>query len=191
VCRVVLDEIAGNLPRDAIDVADFVAETNAVEFVRIFQQFRSEGGGDELGVVAQLMDHVSDGFAMLRVERLVDFIEEIERSWIAFLDGEDQSEGDEGLLTAAELIHFPHLRVAAREGDSDADTGEVVGSGNLVAFVLTGGVFRRSENQVTGTVRDELLEDLGEVVRHLPECELDRFDFAHLEVLHQFSVGGK
>ena len=37
---------------------------------------------------------------VLRIEGLIDFIEEIKGSGIAFLDGENEGESDEGLLTA-------------------------------------------------------------------------------------------
>jgi hypothetical protein len=35
-----------------------VSELDAIEFVSMFQQLWPEGGGDELGVVSRLMDHV-------------------------------------------------------------------------------------------------------------------------------------
>ena len=75
----------------------------------MFQQFWSESGGDELGIFRVFMNHVSYSFTMLCIESLseiyickkmsvekkaekylIDFIKEVEWSWIAFLDSENQ-----------------------------------------------------------------------------------------------------
>lgn len=184
---VVFDEVSGDFPGDAIDVADLVAEPDAVELVRVLEQLGPEGGRDELRVVAQLVDHVGDGLAMLGVEGLVDFVEEIERGGIALLDGEDQRQRHERLLSAAELVHFSHLSVASGERDSDADASEVIGRRHFAALELAVVILRRSQHQVAGSVRHQLLEYLREVVRHLSECELNGFDLPHLEVVHEFS----
>ena len=40
------------------DPTNLVPKLDTVEFVCVLQQFRSECGGDELGLGAQLVDHV-------------------------------------------------------------------------------------------------------------------------------------
>lgn len=67
---VVLDEIPSHLARHTVDVRHLVAETDAVEFVRVLEQLRPEGGGDELRLRAELVDHIGDRLSMLCVESL-------------------------------------------------------------------------------------------------------------------------
>jgi len=57
--------------------------------------------------------HTSDGLSVLRVERLVNLVEEIERRRVALLNGEDECECDEGLLSTGQLLHVPHLGFVA------------------------------------------------------------------------------
>lgn len=66
----VLDEVARLVALDALDVRHLVPELDAVELVRVLQQLRPERGRDELRRVRQLVDHVRDRFAVLRVQRL-------------------------------------------------------------------------------------------------------------------------
>lgn len=61
---IILDEVLGLLPRDAIDVADLVAKPDAVKLVRILEQLRPERGCDELGRVTKLVYHVRDSLSM-------------------------------------------------------------------------------------------------------------------------------
>lgn len=63
----VLDEVPSFLLRDALDVWHFVPELDAVELVRVFQQFRPESRRDELRGGRQLVDHVGYRFTMLSV----------------------------------------------------------------------------------------------------------------------------
>ena len=65
-----------------------------------------ESGGDELGAVRQLVDHVGDGLPVHRVEGRVDLVEEVERRRVALLDGEDEGERHQRLLPAGELAEL-------------------------------------------------------------------------------------
>lgn len=56
-----------------------VSEFDTVEFVRVRQQLRSESGGDELRLLTELVNHVGHRFPVLRVQRLINFIEQVER----------------------------------------------------------------------------------------------------------------
>lgn len=69
--------IAGNVlrfkigsPGDTLNVADFVSEFDTVIFIRMFQQFRSESRGNELGIFRMLVDHISYSFTMLSIKGL-------------------------------------------------------------------------------------------------------------------------
>lgn len=61
---VILNKVLGLFPRDAIDVADFVAKPDSVKLVRILEQLRPERGCDELRRVTKLVYHVRDSFSM-------------------------------------------------------------------------------------------------------------------------------
>ena len=50
-----------------------------------------ESCGDKLGAFSQFVNHISNGFSMSRVQSGIDLVEEVEGSWIAFLNGKDQS----------------------------------------------------------------------------------------------------
>ena len=52
---------------------------------------------------------------VLRIQSLVDLIKEVEWCRIALLDGEDEGQCDEGLLTAGQLLHISHLSPDAGE----------------------------------------------------------------------------
>jgi len=67
---IIFDEVVSFFTSDALDVADFVAELNAVVFIGMFEQFRPESGGDELGVFGQFVYHVGHTFTMLGVKGL-------------------------------------------------------------------------------------------------------------------------
>ena len=55
-----------------------------------------------------LADQVGDGGSELGVQGGVHLVEEIEGSGITSLDGEDEGEGHDGLLTTRELLHVLH-----------------------------------------------------------------------------------
>ena len=44
---------------------------------------------------------------------LIDFVEEVKRRRIAFLDGKDQTQGDQRFLAATELVHVLHFSILA------------------------------------------------------------------------------
>lgn len=56
-----------------------VSEFDTVEFIRVRQQFRSERGGDELRLLTELVNHVGHRLPVLRVQRLINLIEQVER----------------------------------------------------------------------------------------------------------------
>ena len=58
-----------------------------------------------------------DGFPVLGVESLIDFIKQVERSRVAFLNCKNERQSDEGFLTAGELLHVAHFGFIASERD--------------------------------------------------------------------------
>jgi len=60
---------------------------------------------------------------MCRVEGLIDFIEEIKRRGVAFLNGEDEGESDQRLLTPAQLLHLLRLRGFTRKRNLEIKGG--------------------------------------------------------------------
>lgn len=163
VCLIVFDEISGLVPGHALDVADFVPKLDSVELVRMLEQLWSESGGNKLGLGGQLVDHVGHGLAMLRVQRLIDFVEQIERGRIALLDREDQSERDQGLLSSGQLVHFAHFGVGVGERDLDAYAGEVVRVRVLRPHFAALFVVDGLHQQLRPSGRHEFLEHFGEV----------------------------
>jgi len=62
---------------------------------------------------------------------LINFIKEVEWRWITLLDGKDQPKGNQRFLTTRQLVHFPHLSIAARKWNSDSNTSKPVRTGFL------------------------------------------------------------
>ena len=46
---------------------------------------------------------------MLGVEGLVDLVKQVERGGVTLLDGKDQSQSHQRLLTSRQLLHLSHL----------------------------------------------------------------------------------
>lgn len=129
--------------------AYLVTKLDAVKFVGVNQQLRSEGGGDELCVFGKFVDHVCDRHPVLGVQSLkrktsaklppdryeerpkletylIYFIKQVERCRVTLLNGKNQPKGYQRLLATGELVHLPHFRVPPCEGNFDADAGELV-----------------------------------------------------------------
>ena len=82
-------------------------ERNTIALIRHEQHLRSESRADELSTHAartsvcilgtllsgDFLEHLCYSCAVLGIEIGVDFIEEVERSWIALLNCEDEGEG--------------------------------------------------------------------------------------------------
>jgi len=66
------------------------------------------------------------GMTSIFFNYLINFIKEVEWRWITLLDGKDQPKGNQRFLTTRELVHFPHLSIAAREWNSDSNTSKPV-----------------------------------------------------------------
>ena len=82
----------------------------------------------------------SHGIAILGIQSLIDFIEEIERCWITFLYGEYQRQCHQRFLTAGQLLHVAHFVRFAVERHFDAHAGEVIDR-HLLAGALRGHLF--------------------------------------------------
>lgn len=67
MCGVIFNEIVSFFSGDTLHVRNFVTELDAVKLVRVFEQLRSECGGNKLSVFAQFVNHVSYGLTMLSV----------------------------------------------------------------------------------------------------------------------------
>ena len=72
-----------------------------------------EGGDNELGRVCLIVrlaaEHARHGGAVLRVERGIDLIKQVEGRRVAALDGKDERQGHQRLLPAAQLLHHQIL----------------------------------------------------------------------------------
>lgn len=79
-CRLsflALDEGESLTLADSVDAASLVAVEDAVMFIGDVDEFRAEGGANELAVFvarAKALDHVRDGRAVLRVQVCVYFV---------------------------------------------------------------------------------------------------------------------
>lgn len=60
-----------------------------------------------------------NGLPVLGIESLVDFVEQVKRGRVALLNGEYQGQGDQRLLTSAQLLHVLHLCIGSSEGHLD------------------------------------------------------------------------
>ena len=140
----------------------------------------------------------SHGIAILWVQSLIDFIEEIEGCWVTFLYGEYQRQCHQRFLAAGQLLHIAHFVCSAVERHFDAHAGEVI-DGHLLAGALRGHLFaivvlaetetmsssspRQQcgtnlvvaffDHQVSCAFGYETFEHLGEVQGDLFECELN------------------
>lgn len=70
VSCVIFDEIACNFSGYTVDVGHFIPESYTIELVRVFEQFWSESGRDELCVFTELVDHIGHCFTMLCIQSL-------------------------------------------------------------------------------------------------------------------------
>ena len=142
-------------------------------------------------------DEVRHRFAVRRVEGLIDLVEQVEGRRVAALDREDQREGNEGLLPSAQLLHL-ELLPSPREVHEHADAAELADPHRggawrhlrlHVAVVIRRGREPTHDLQLAGAVRDELFEDVGEVLANVRERSVDRFVFALVERLNEFLFG--
>lgn len=70
MCLVVFNEILGHFTRNTVDVGDFIAESYAIEFISMLQQFGSESSRNKLCIVAELMNHIGHRFSVLSIQSL-------------------------------------------------------------------------------------------------------------------------
>lgn len=76
------------------------------------EHLRPERRTDELpaasvfiaAAVSDRFEHVGHRLAVLSVEIGVDFVKEIKRSWVAFLDGEDEGKGAETWILGVSVL---------------------------------------------------------------------------------------
>ena len=72
-----------------------------------------EGGDDELGRVGLIVrlaaEHARHGGAVLRVERGIDLIKQVEGRRVATLDCKNERQGHQRFLPAAQLLHHQVL----------------------------------------------------------------------------------
>ena len=69
------------------------------------------------------------------VQSLVNLVKQVEWGGIALLDGEDECEGNQGLLPPRQLLHVAHLSFVAREGDlARTHTTRLIG--DIGAFII-------------------------------------------------------
>ncbi|KAF3844148.1 hypothetical protein F7725_016196 [Dissostichus mawsoni] len=118
---------------------------------------------------------------VLGVEGLVDLIEQVEGSGVAFLDGKDQGQSHQRLLTSRQLLHLSHLTLLpcerhlqrAGEGGYERCSGSPSPSHRLPALTLVLRLAAFSvallHHQRGFASGHQLQENLTEVLRHLRE----------------------
>ena len=170
---------------------------HALDAPRHLDELGPERGGDELRASVSLRaHHRGDRGAVLRVQRGVDLVEQVERHRVAPLDGEDQPDRDDGFLTAAELFH--HHRLALPERNLDLDAAVLLGESprrGVLLRLLGVGVLRAGalagllalHDQLTLAPGHELGEHLAEVQGHLLERALDGLILLLVQVRHQLA----
>ena len=200
-----VDKIQRRLPLHHIDATRFIRVAHAIATVRHQHHLRPERRADELAsaiavlaaLSTELVEHLRDRRAVLRIEIGIDFVKEVKGRGVALLNGKDEGECAEGFLASGELANLLLLVVLGVEGDGDADAGVL---GDFVALVglcfLFAVVFVRgsaSHIAVGFAVDDEpalangyeLLEYLIKGLCHLFECTGDGFIFTLIEHVNQ------
>ena len=182
------------LKRHFPDVAHLVRVLHALDAPRDLHELRAERRRDELRPAIRLRaHHRCHRGTVLRVQRGVDLVEQVERHRVAPLDAEDEPDGDDGLLPAAELLHLHRLPRA--EGHLDLHAAVLLreplrgvrllparGGGILCA---ARGRLLALHHELAFSAGNELGENLAEVQRHLLERALDRLVFFLVEVRHE------
>mmetsp|Transcript_26475 Transcript_26475/g.62193 ORF Transcript_26475/g.62193 Transcript_26475/m.62193 type:complete len:201 (+) Transcript_26475:93-695(+) len=178
--------------------------TDPVTVLRNLNKLRTEGTGDKLrwvvGIVGLIVNHVCDSLAVSRIESLVEFVEDVERSRIAPLDREDESHGNKCLLPSTQLAHdevFSHGRKSYLDADSTIEThiGVVqvfLSDNNVVAAVLSiffslkRFVYGCSHDEFTGPEWYEFLEYFCKMLAHSPKRAVDSFVLLSIKTFYQF-----
>mmetsp|Transcript_12782 Transcript_12782/g.54148 ORF Transcript_12782/g.54148 Transcript_12782/m.54148 type:complete len:267 (+) Transcript_12782:69-869(+) len=116
----VADKVERLGQRELPHLAHLVRVFHALDHPGHFDELGPERGGDELRARVRLSaNHSRDGGAVLRIQSRVDLVKEVKGHGVATLDGEDEGDGDDGLLAAGELLHLH--RLALPEGHLDLD----------------------------------------------------------------------
>jgi hypothetical protein len=84
--------------------AGLALKDDTEELVSCSKQFRMESRDDELRFLRLLLNHVRNCRAVHRVERCIDLIQQVERRRITALNGKDQTQRNDTLLTARKLM---------------------------------------------------------------------------------------
>lgn len=138
-------------------------------------------------LATELAQHLCDRSPVLRVQIGVDLVKEVEGRGIALLDGEDEGEGTECLLSARKLLDALLLVMLGVERDGNAHAREVLHAGAVCAW---GFIFRVVIGATVGALLDDepalacrhkLDEDVLEVLRHLLEGAVDGLVLALIE----------
>mmetsp|Transcript_18849 Transcript_18849/g.54557 ORF Transcript_18849/g.54557 Transcript_18849/m.54557 type:complete len:505 (-) Transcript_18849:2418-3932(-) len=121
-------------------VRHLVLMTDAVASIGDAHQLGTERGAYELrGIllgVGLTFNERRDGRAVRGIEGLIELVKQVEGGRVASLDGEDEGECDEGLLTAGELGHEVVLLLLG-EADLHSDAA-VKGDAGIVLIRLLG-----------------------------------------------------
>lgn len=94
---LLLHKLERLLARHDVDGTGLLSEANAVALLCHMQHLRSERGADELAVggVGDGLEHLRHCRSVLRIQVGINLIEQIERRWVAGLDGEDERKSAE------------------------------------------------------------------------------------------------
>lgn len=55
-------------------------------------------------------------FPVIRVQGLINLIEQVKGGRVTLLDGKNQGQGHQRFLSPGQLLHVPHLRLVSGEG---------------------------------------------------------------------------
>lgn len=177
---VFANKLESFLQGDLLNCGHLVRVRHALNASRFFHDFWTESRGDELRLIVRLtFDHVRHGGAVLRVERGVDFVEEVKRHRIAALNGKDERNSDDSLLPARQLLHLHSFTLSEAHLDLHAaillaERGRI--SRRFALFLRV--PVRHAlalHDEFTAATGDESMEDVLEIHADLFESTFDRF----------------
>lgn len=71
MCLIIFHKVIRLFSRDTLHMGHFVPELYTIEFVSMLKQLWSESCGDELRILAEFVDHVSNCFSVLSIKCLL------------------------------------------------------------------------------------------------------------------------
>jgi len=90
--------------RDSCHLTHLVKLRNFEDLFGARNQIWLESRDEELGLFSEFLDQICEGLPVGLVEGGVKLVEDVERSWVDFLDGKEQGNGNDSFLAAREVV---------------------------------------------------------------------------------------